>query len=241
LQFTVNALLFSNKVMVFFLHLMSALTFMLLVYSSHHTIVIPFPSLGNCTFLIPCCCYCFLVVNAPFPDEPLKNYRVQLKSTSGKQPVNFNRFQMSAFRQLMRLMKDPNLDLRKEPDILFEGELGADLGGPKREFFSRAMQSLVDVDQAYKIQLFGGLEDHRIPLYNVDAISEGCFTMAGRLLAWSVLHDGESLVGLAPSVVEYLSTGSVPKAACKVTMDDVCDLELKDIIDKVGHVTLLYM
>ena len=118
----------------------------------------------------------------------------------------------------------------------------ADQGGPKRIFFSHAMQiSLVDVDQAYKIQLFGGLEDHRIPLYNVDAISEGCFTMAGRLLAWSVLHDGESLVGLAPSVVEYLSTGSVPKAACKVTMDDVCDLELKDIIHKVGYVRLLSM
>lgn len=109
---------------------------------------------------------------------------------------------MSAFRQLMRLMKDPNLDLRKEPDIMFEGELGADLGGPKKEFFSRAMQSLVDVDQAYKIQLFGGLEDHRVPLYNVDAISEGCFTMAGKLLAWSVLHNGEGLVGLAPAVVE---------------------------------------
>ena len=85
------------------------------------------------------------------------------------------------------------------------------------------MQSLVDVDQAYNIQLFGGLEDHRIPLYNVDAISEGFFTVPGRLLAWSVLHDGEGLVGLASSVVElYLSTGSVPKAACKVTMDDVC-------------------
>lgn len=108
---------------------------------------------------------------------------------------------MSAFRQLMRLMKDPNLDPRKEPDIMFEGELGADLGGPKKEFFSRAMQSPVDVDQVYKIQLFGGLEDHRVPLYNVDAISECCFTMAGKLLAWSVLHNGEGLVGLAPAVV----------------------------------------
>lgn len=130
---------------------------------------------------------------------------------------------MSAFRQLMKLMKDPNLDLRKEPDIMFEGELGADLGGPKKEFFS----------QVYKIQLFGGLEDHRVPLYNVDAISEGCFTMAGKLLAWSVLHNGEGLVGLAPAVVEYLSTGSASKAACQVTIDDVCDLELKDIIEKV--------
>lgn len=60
----------------------------------------------------------------------MKMYGVQVKTTSGKQPVNFNRFQMSAFRQLMRLMKDPNFYLRKEPEIVFEGELGADLGGP---------------------------------------------------------------------------------------------------------------
>ena len=166
-------------------------------------------------------------------DDLLRKYKLQLKTTSGKQPVNFNRFQMSALRQLMRLMKDPTLDMRKEPDVMFEGELGADLGGPKKEFFSRALQSLVEVDQVYKIQLFGGLEDHRVPLYNVDAISEDCFTMAGKLLAWSVLHDGESLVGLASSVVEYLSTGSVSKAASKVTIDDVCDLELKEIIEKV--------
>lgn len=102
-------------------------------------------------------------------DDLLTKYR-QLKTTGGKQPVNFNRFQMSAIRQLMRLMKDPTLDMRKEPDVMFEGELGADLGGPRKEFFSPALQSLVEVDQAYKIQLFGGLEDHRVPLYNVDAI-----------------------------------------------------------------------
>ena len=175
----------------------------------------------------------FLLLEPLSLDDLLRKYKLQLKTTSGKQPVNFNRFQMSALRQLMRLMKDPTLDMRKEPDVMFEGELGADLGGPKKEFFSRALQSLVEVDQVYKIQLFGGLEDHRVPLYNVDAISEDCFTMAGKLLAWSVLHDGESLVGLPSSVVEYLSTESVSKAASKVTIDDVCDLELKEIIEKV--------
>ena len=62
--------------------------------------------------------------------------------------------------------------------------------------------------------------------------------MAEKLLAWSVLHHGDSL---APSVVAYVSTGAVPKAASKVTMDDVCDLDLKDIIHKLGNVSLLYM
>ena len=160
----------------------------------------------------------FYLLEPLFLDDVLRKYKLQLKTTSGKQPVNFNRFQMSALRQLMRLMKDPTLDMRKEPDVMFEGELGADLGGPKKKFFSRALQSLVEVDQVYKIQLFGGLEDHRVPLYNVDAI---------------YYYYDHILVGLAPAVVEYLSTGSVSKAASKVTIDDVCDLELKEIIEKV--------
>ena len=43
----------------------------------------------------------------------------------------------------MRLMNDPNLDLRREPDVKFDG---ADLGGPKREFF-RYLQGRIEVDK----------------------------------------------------------------------------------------------
>ena len=88
--------------------------------------------------------------------------------------------QISTLRQLMSIFKDPNLDMTKDPDIIFAGEFGADLGGPKREFFNLTIQSLSKVDTAYNLQLFGGEEGHLIPLYGVDAISEGCFEMVGK-------------------------------------------------------------
>ena len=168
------------------------------------------------------------------PPHPLSNYRKQKEEE--RQLVNINRMQISVIRQLMCLFKDPGLNLRKEPDVQFSGELGADLGGPKREFFTMAIQALSKVDPAYNLQLFGGEYGHFIPLYGVDAISENCFFMAGKLLAWSVLHSGETFTGLSPAVIEYLSTGVVDKATAKLTTADLYDVDLRDIIEtKVGN------
>jgi len=41
------------------------------------------------------------------------------------------------------------------------------------------------VDNLYNLQLFGEEEGHLIPLYGVDAISQGFFEMAGKLIAYS--------------------------------------------------------
>lgn len=133
--------------------------------------------------------------------------------------------QLSTLRQLMSLFKDPKFDMRKEPDVCFVGEMGTDLGGPKRELFSLAIHSLTKVDKLYNLQLFGGKEGHLIPLYGVDPLSEGCFEMAGKLLAYSVLHSCDGFFGMSPAVVEYLCTGSLSKASSKVTIEDLMIIE----------------
>lgn len=50
--------------------------------------------------------------------------------TSGTQLIDFNRMHRSMLQQLMRLYKDPTIDIRKSPDVTFLGEMAADLGGP---------------------------------------------------------------------------------------------------------------
>ena len=57
--------------------------------------------------------------------------------------------------------------------------------------------------------MFSGEEGHLVPLYGVGATSQGCFEIAGKLLAHSMLHSCDGLVGLTPAVVEYFVTGSV--------------------------------
>lgn len=135
----------------------------------------------------------------------------------------------------MAIFKNPNMDLQKDVDVKFVGEMGTDLGGPKREFFSHIMHSFSKVDEAYNIQILGGQDGHLIPLSGGYSVTEGYFEMVGKFIAWSVLHGGDGLVGLSRAVVEYLSTGSIEKASKKVHIKDLYDIELRTILeDKVS-------
>ena len=140
--------------------------------------------------------------------------------------------QISWLQQLMRIYKNPRFNLKKQLDVNFAGEQGADVGGPTKEYFHYALSVLSQVDPAFNIQLFGGMEGHLIPLYGVDAISSGCFEMAGKLVAHSILHGGPGLVGLAPALVRYICTGSVAEAKELVTLEDLYDIDLKEVIEK---------
>ena len=51
-----------------------------------------------------------------------------------------------------------------------------------------------------------------MPVYGADVLSSGCFQMVGKLLAHSILHNGDALIGLAPPVKEYMVSGSVEEA-----------------------------
>lgn len=140
----------------------------------------------------------------------------------------------------MRIYKDPSLNFKKHIDVNFIGEQGADMGGPTKEYFLSAISCLSKVDPAFNIQLFGGLPGHLIPLYGVDAISSGCFEMSGKLIAHSILHGGPGFFGLAPAIIKYLCTGSLYESKHLVTVDDLYDLELKQILQEQVRTLSLY-
>ena len=169
--------------------------------------------------------------------DAIAAYRGQIER--GTHFIEVNRMQLSLLRQLMRIYKDRSLNLKKRIDVNFIGEQGADMGGPTKEFFHSAISCLSKVDPAFNVQLFGGLSDHLIPLYGVDAIASGCFEMAGKLIAHSILHGGPGFSGLAPAIVQYLCTGSLDKSKHLVTIEDLYDLELKEILQE--QVTLKWV
>ncbi|KAL9961661.1 hypothetical protein ACROYT_G030652 [Oculina patagonica] len=140
--------------------------------------------------------------------------------------------QMSSLRQLMRIYKQPDLNLKKHLDGSFSGECGADMGGPSKEFFHVSLASLKKVDPVYNFQLFTGEEEHLVPVYGADLLSSGCFQMAGKLLAHSILHGGDALVGLAPPIKEYMVSGSVEEAGKLVTTSDLPDVELRTLLEE---------
>ncbi|XP_068731710.1 uncharacterized protein [Montipora capricornis] len=162
--------------------------------------------------------------------EIMQSYRCQTEK--GTAYIDVNRMQLSMPRQIMTIYKNPQLNLKKHVNVNFHGEQGADLGGPSKEFFHSAISSLSKVDPVFNMQLFGGQDGHLIPFYGVDAVSSGCFQVAGKLVAHSLKNDGPGFVGLSPAVVKYLNTGSLEEAAVFVTMDDLTDLELKGLLQE---------
>lgn len=162
------------------------------------------------------------------------------KKEQGTVFIEVNRFQLSRLRQIMKIYKDPHFQLTKSPDVNFYNEQCADLGGPTKEFFHDAIACFVKVDPAFNIQLFGGLRGHFIPFYGVDAVASGCFEIAGKVVAHSILHDGPGFVGLAPCLREYLATGCVDTAKELVSLDDLPDLDLKHILEAEVSNNLLF-
>ena len=139
----------------------------------------------------------------------------------------------------MCIYKRPNLNLRKHPDVSFRGECGADMGGPSKEFFHVSLASLKKVDPVYNFQLFTGEEGHLVPVYGADVLSSGCFQMVGKLLAHSILHGGDGLVGLAPPIKEYMVSGSVEEAGKLVTPSDLPDVDLRMLLEEKVKKVLL--
>ena len=163
--------------------------------------------------------------------EIFNSYRNEVVAHQcGTQFISVNRMQISLLMQLMRIYKDPRLDLTKPLKVNFVGEHEADVGGPTKEYFQEAISILSKVDTLYNIQLFDGQEGHLLPLYGVDAISSGCFEMAGKLIAHSVLHGGPGMAGLSPVVIKYLVTGSIDEVKELVSIDDLYDPELQEIL-----------
>ena len=48
----------------------------------------------------------------------------------------------------------------------------------------------------------------------------------------NLLHGGPGFSGLAPAIVQYLCTGSLDKSKHLVTIEDLYDLELKEILEE---------
>ena len=158
-------------------------------------------------------------------EKIIQQFRAE-KIIQGTQMINIDRMSKSMLNQLMRIYKNPGLSIKKVPDVCFTGET--------REFFHVAIDSLIKVDERTGIQLFFGVCGHMLPLCSLDVLSGGCFLMAGKLLAHSILHGGSGLFGLAPTVVKCIATGYVDIAQALVTMDDLGDIELKTLLIQVS-------
>lgn len=122
--------------------------------------------------------------------------------------------------------------LRKQLVIQFSqtGEIGADAGALRKEFFEDAVHEV-------NLRLFEGRDGHRIPIKAFS--NESMLEIAGVILAHSVLQEGPGLPCLSEAVFSYLVTGKV--STCYPSIDDIpLDLSTHELITFIEKVKLQY-
>ena len=64
-------------------------------------------------------------------------------------------------------------------------------------------------------------------------ICSGLMELAGKMLACSIVHCGFGIAGFAPSVYEYICTGLPEKTFHLIEIQDITNLEVSDMCNKV--------
>lgn len=82
-------------------------------------------------------------------------------------------------------------------------------------------------------RVFEGEPDHLIPSVSEELLDNNMFTVAGRMIGHSFLHNGPSFPGLSPAIIHVLFGGS-PETA-PVTIRDCPDLDIREIVEKVSR------
>lgn len=82
-------------------------------------------------------------------------------------------------------------------------------------------------------RVFEGEPDHLIPSVSEELLDNNMFTVAGRMIGHSFLHNGPCFTGLSPAIIHVLFGGS-PETA-PVTIRDCPDLDIREIVEKVSR------
>ncbi|CAL8235842.1 unnamed protein product [Arctogadus glacialis] len=92
----------------------------------------------------------------------------------------------------------------KEPSVEFVSEMAADYGGPRREFFRLLM-----LEVQSSLGIFEGRPGELFFSYDLQALDQNKFYTAGKLTAWSIIHNGPGLRCLNNSLFALMCSQKV--------------------------------
>lgn len=124
--------------------------------------------------------------------------------------------------------KNPQFDFAAAPVVRFEGESGIDAGGVRREYGTLLSKEIFSA----KANLFEGDERRKLPIYSIDSVDARLFQLAGKMVAYLIIHLDIGIPCLSPAVYNYIATSSINPDFCSV--EDVVDMDLKKRISQVS-------
>ena len=140
--------------------------------------------------------------------------------------VRRNHIWRDAFRAITKPSFNPTNPVR----VTFIGEPAIDEGGPRREFFTIALATMVE-----DVTMFHGPPHSKYFVHNVQGVRNRLFYFAGLFVAISLANGGPGLHCLSETVYSYMCHGlHLKRLPCKV--DDIPDEIIKASMLKVQYV-----
>ena len=142
---------------------------------------------------------------------------------------------MELRKEIMGIYKNPKTKFKVTPKIRFEEEEGVG-SGPLREYFVEAIRVLdegIPSSTGKPLLFLEGQSDHRIPTHDHSLRLTGAYRAMGRIIGHSILHGSSGLQGLSPAVKNYLSNGADSDNHPMLTVEDIPDIELRQIVTEV--------
>lgn len=164
------------------------------------------------------------------PKEALEYHKIRFVDGQ-RQDITVNRH-TGIIRDLFKMLKRGELDIRKTPDVTFYGEEGIDAKGLTKEFFNLVMSELKN-GRGYMI--FEGAHDHLVPVISEEYLNSGFFRYVGKLIAMSTLHGGGGFIGLSRAVAMYLITDDIDVSSCYLSFEDIPDYGSQEALREVFH------
>ena len=173
------------------------------------------------------------LASAKAPSLALTQYREQMVIGGLRHHISIKRNSDTLFRDIVAIYKRGGQELRRRPEVTFEGEEGVDAGGPTLEFLWLALSQMKNGD-GHQISLFEGASyGHLLPIHRSSYLDSGLYYVFGKVVAHSILHGGTGFPGLSPAMARFITDGEPDLASAFVSVEDIPDLEYKDIIEQV--------
>ncbi|KAJ0064186.1 hypothetical protein NL108_001488 [Boleophthalmus pectinirostris] len=139
-------------------------------------------------------------------------------------------------QELVEFYKKNNIQWASPLECKLRGDVATG-SGVERHMFSMVIFKLISGFHIHLggmsiTKLFEGETDHLIPSVSQELLAKNMFTVAGRMIGHSFLHQGPSFSGLSLAIIHVLFGGS--EETCPISIADCPDTDIRDVVNKMA-------
>mgnify|MGYP002804511294 CR=1 FL=1 len=157
----------------------------------------------------------------------MQDLRANIVDSNTLQRIKIDRLEFWA--DSVATFKDPNFNVKASPRVVFLGEAGIDACGLRCEYATLLCREIFSAEAS----LCEGTGNNKLPIFSVQAIQSRLLFLAGKMIAYTMVHQDIGVPCLSPAFHAYMVTGSIEEASPFCSMNDIADYDVKQWIQQV--------